>query len=81
MIIDGTAYRVPEDSVRMLKRLKPSEIENVEIIPGIAAAQRYHTNGRPVVRITTTRAYKGRHARSPSLSSRAVIASKRLGTA
>jgi hypothetical protein len=72
MIIDGTAYRLPEDSVRMLraqKRLKPSEIVNVEIIPGIAAAQRYHTDGRPVVRITTRHAHKGRRAPSPSLSS------------
>jgi len=72
MIIDGTAYRLPEDSVRMLraqKWLKPSEIENVEIIPGIAAARRYHTDGRPVVRITTRRAHKRRHAPSPSLSS------------
>jgi len=72
MIIDGTAYRLPEDSVRMLraqKRLRPSEIENIEIIPGIVAAQRYHTDGRPIVRITTRRAHKGRHARSPLLSS------------
>jgi hypothetical protein len=62
MIIDGIAYRFPEDSVRMLragKRLRPSEIENVEVIPGIAAAQRYHTDGRPVIRITTRRARRG----------------------
>ena len=72
MIIDGTTYRVPEDSVRILKRLRPSDIENVELIHAIAAMQRYHTDGRPVVRITTKRAHQGRHAPSPSLSSRAV---------
>jgi|SRR5690242_3941745 hypothetical protein len=56
MIIDGTRYRYPEDSLRLLRaaeRLEPSEIENVVAIKGPAAMQRYHTDGRGVILITT----------------------------
>jgi hypothetical protein len=59
MIIDGAAYRFPEDSARpcrATKRLRPEYIETLEVCKCNAASQRYYTDGRPVILITTKRA-------------------------
>ena len=58
MIIDGTAYRMPEDSARVGKRLQPIDIDEIQVIAGVAASQRYHTDGRPVVLVKTKRSRK-----------------------
>jgi hypothetical protein len=61
MIIDGTSYRIPQDSARMLrvgKQLQPSDIESVYVVRGLVAWERYHSGGRPVVLIKTKRAAK-----------------------
>src|SRR5689334_16179197 len=58
MIIDGAVYRMPEDSARANKRLRPIDIEDIRVIAGVAAAQRYHTDGRPAILIKTKRSKK-----------------------
>ena len=61
MIIDGTAYRFPEDSARMLrvgKQLQPSDIESLYVVRGLVASERYHSGGRSVILIKTKRAAK-----------------------
>lgn len=58
LIADGVTYRFPEDSaaiVRWSELLHVSEIENVNLVKGPAALQRYPTDGRPVIVITMKR--------------------------
>src|SRR4051812_28703980 len=45
MIIDGSTYRFPEDSVRMFrveKQLQPSDIDSLYSVHGALATERYH---------------------------------------
>lgn len=59
MIVDGTRYRFPEDSVRLLRvtsRLVPENIESIEVISALVATQLYHTDGRPAILIRSKRA-------------------------
>jgi hypothetical protein len=62
-VIDGAAYREPEDSVWFRdvgKRLQPEDIESIYIIKGVAASQRYGID-RPAVVITTTHSFAMNH--------------------
>ncbi|MFL5612991.1 MAG: hypothetical protein ACJ796_04950 [Gemmatimonadaceae bacterium] len=61
MIIDGTTYRFPEDSARILrdgKQFQPSVIESLDVIAGEVATERYHSAGRPVILIKIKQAAK-----------------------
>lgn len=60
MIIDGTQYRFPEDSARLLrlKQLPPSDIESLQVVAGPVSKERYRTDGRPVILIRTKRGVK-----------------------
>jgi len=57
-VIDGTTYRVPEDSARSFKtwsQLQAKDIQSIEIVTGEVAQQRYGSQGRPAIVITTKR--------------------------
>lgn len=58
LIIDGMRLRMPEDSLainELTARIPASEIEHIEIFKGPSAMQKYATDGRPALVVTTKR--------------------------